>query len=263
MNAVAVPPARRASICILALLLSADAAWGDVGDPLRRSMWSLILNGVEWPAYFIFAGSLLLVALVVDHFLSVRVKTIAPPELVRRARAMIENRRFRECYDALRKSPTFFGRTLAVALRRAGNGFDAMQEAARDKAAEQSSALFRRVEYMNILGNLGPLMGLLGTVYGMIIAFNDLGASGGQAGASGDLARGISLALVNTMLGLALAIIGLGFFGWCRNRVDVLTMRATVEVLDLLEFFRPAPTGRPPGETRAAAPAAGPLGVGP
>jgi biopolymer transport protein ExbB len=132
-----------------------------------------------------------------------------------------------------------------------------MQEAARDRAAEQSAAMFRRVEYMNIIGNLGPLMGLLGTVYGMIIAFDDLGASGGDAGTSGELARGISLALVNTMLGLALAIIGLGFFGWCRNRVDTLTLSATVQVLDLLEYFRPSAANLGGYDPVAEEPAAG------
>ena len=67
---------------------------------------------------------------------------------------------------------------------------------------------------------------------------------GGVAGTdAGGLATGISLALVNTLLGLGLAIVGLGFFGLCRNRVDSLTVQATVQVLDLLEYFRPTPAG--------------------
>ena len=67
--------------------------------------------------------------------------------------------------------------------------------------------------------------------------------AGGAGTDAGGLATGISLALVNTLLGLGLAIIGLGFFGLCRNRVDSLTVQATVQVLDLLEYFRPVPTG--------------------
>jgi biopolymer transport protein ExbB len=122
--------------------------------------------------------------------------------------------------------------------------------------------MFRKVEYLNILGNLGPLMGLLGTVYGMIIAFNGLAAGGGSAGGdAGFLARGISLALVNTLLGLGLAIVGLLFFGICRNRIDSLTVRATVQALDLLEYFRPSAMGAsasssPPVEPRRVAPPA-------
>jgi len=74
----------------------------------------------------------------------------------------------------------------------------------------------------------------------MIDAFGSLGAAGGAAG--GQLADGISKALVNTAAGLALAIVGIGFFGVCRNRIDALTTAATVSTLDLLEYFRPSAT---------------------
>jgi biopolymer transport protein ExbB len=127
-----------------------------------------------------------------------------------------------------------------------------MHEAAMEKSGELSGRMFRKVEFLNIFGNLGPLMGLLGTVWGMIIAFGAMGAGGGEADAGG-LARGISLALVNTMLGLGLAVMGLGFFGVCRNRVDSLTVAATVEALDLLEYFRPAAQRSSSNDARRAA----------
>jgi biopolymer transport protein ExbB len=223
--------------------------------PARRSLWSIFLEGLEWPAFFILAGSFAMIAIVVEHFITVRRVNIAPPEQVRRARQLIEVRKFRECLEALRKSETFFARLMTTALQHGRHGFDAMHEAAVEKSAELSGRMFRKVEFMNIIGNLGPLLGLLGTVWGMIIAFKDLGGGGGAANA-GELARGISLALVNTLLGLALAIVGLGFFGWCRNRVDSFTVAATVEVLDLLEYFRPLPIGTEP--RGATAPASAP-----
>jgi biopolymer transport protein ExbB len=130
-----------------------------------------------------------------------------------------------------------------------------MHEAALEKSGELSGRMYRKAEYLNIIGNLGPLLGLLGTVWGMIEAFGSLGAGGGQAGA-GDLAGGISKALVNTLLGLALAIVGIGFFGVCRNRIESLTVTGTVAALDLLEYFRPATAvaPRPAGATSAASP---------
>jgi biopolymer transport protein ExbB len=139
----------------------------------------------------------------------------------------------------MQKSSTFFARLMTASLQHGRHGFEAMHAAAIEKSGELSGRMFRKVEYLNIFGNLGPLMGLLGTVWGMIIAFGAMGAGGGTASAE-DLSRGISLALVNTMLGLMLAVVGLGFFGICRNRTDSLTVHATVEVLDLLEYFRPA-----------------------
>ena len=228
--------------------LVALAQNGDGVTSQTVSAWKTIWDGIEWPAVIILIGSLLTIALIIEHFLSVRPVTIAPIDQVKRARQLIERRKFRECTDGMRKSSTFFAVCMTAALRHARHGHAAMHAAATEKSAELSGRMFRKVEYLNILGNLGPLMGLLGTVYGMIIAFSDLGAGGGEAGGdAGQLARGISLALVNTLLGLMLAIVGLGFFGWCRNRVDALTIHATVQVLDLLEYFRPAPAGTPVG----------------
>ena len=185
--------------------------------------------------------------------------TIAPPAQLTTARQLIEKRQFRECVDHLRKSQTFFARSMSAALEHARHGFDAMHEAAVERSSQLSSQMFRKVEYMNILGNLGPLMGLLGTVLGMIFAFGELGAGGDTGAGAGGLARGISLALVNTLLGLMLAIVGLGFYGVCRNRVDSLTIQATVEVLNLLEYFRPVPQS----VNSAAAPKAPPQGSAP
>lgn len=248
----------RASAAIFLLVIASGTAFAQTGSApaeSARSMWSIIAEGMEWPAYLILVGSVATIALIVEHFVTIRSQTINPPQQVNQTRNMIERRAFRECLDASKKSNTFFARVLTASLQHARHGFDAMHEAAVEKAGELSGQMFRKVEYLNILGNLGPLMGLLGTVYGMIVAFHVLGASGGSAGAdAGGLARGISLALVNTLLGLGLAVIGLLFFGICRNRVDALTVRATVQVLDLLEYFRPIPTASAqPSEQKAAA----------
>lgn len=236
----------------LGALAPSAAGQTPAGAPgATSSLWSVFVNGLEWPAFFILAGSFAIIAIIVEHFITVRRVNVAPPDQVRRARQLIELRKFRECYDALARSTTYFARVMSAALAHGRHGFDAMHEAAVEKSAELSSRMFRKVEFMNIIGNLGPLLGLLGTVWGMIIAFKDLGGGGGAANA-GELARGISLALVNTLLGLALAIVGLGFFGWCRNRVDALTVAATVDALDLLEYFRANP---PPAADARVTPA--------
>jgi len=243
-------------VCGAAEVLGQEAAVAPAGT---HSMWEIVRQGIEWPAWFILAGSLVTIALIVEHFIVVRPTTVAPAEQVKKARSLIERRNFRECLDRMQKSSTFFARVMAAGLQHARHGFDAMHAAALEKSSELSGQMFRKVEYMNIIGNLGPLLGLLGTVYGMIIAFNALGQSGGVAGSDAPgLAIGISLALVNTLLGLGLAIVGLGFFGVCRNRVDAFTTQATVQVLDLLEYFRPAPAAPHAAEaTRAARPAGG------
>ena len=238
----------RAGWWAAAVVLLAAPAFGATG----QSMFETVQKGVHWPSYLILAGSITALTLIVEHFLTVRAANISPPEQVKQVRSLIEARSLKEAVQGLRKSQTFFAKVMTAAIQHFPHGFDAMHEAALEKSGELSGRMFRKVEYLNILGNLGPLLGLLGTVLGMIEAFGALGAGGGSSDAGG-LATGISQALVNTMLGLALAIVGLGFFGLCRNRVDSLTVSATVDVLDVLEYFRPSKKKLAEG---AAAPAA-------
>ncbi len=218
-----------------------------------QSLLQIFIQGIEVPTYFIVIGSVVVIALIIEHFLTVRKTCIAPLDQLKASKEQIELRAFRECLDGLKSSRTFYAVIMTAALQHARHGFDAMHEAALEKSGELSGRMFRKAEYLNILGNLGPLLGLLGTVWGMIEAFGSLGAGGGQAGA-GDLAGGISKALVNTLAGLGLAVLGIGFYGVCRNRIDSLTVSATVEALDLLEYFRPSPSAK--GTAAKASPAA-------
>ena len=257
---------RRVGPALLALAAAAPALGQEAEGEGGQSLLDIFIIGIEWPAYFILVGSVVAITLVIEHFLTIRRCNISPIEQIKQAKTQIENRNFRECMEAMKKSHTFFATIMAAALNNARHGFDAMHAAAVEKSGEVSGRMFRKAEYLNILGNLGPLMGLLGTVYGMIKAFGALGAAGGAAGSgAGGLAQGISEALVNTLLGLSLAVVGLGFFGVCRNRIDSMTVHATVEALELLEYVRPSPTrssegrraAKPEGAHPAAKPSAG------
>jgi biopolymer transport protein ExbB len=114
-----------------------------------------------------------------------------------------------------------------------------MKEAMETAIGEQTADQFRKIEYLNIIGNLGPLLGLLGTVIGMIDAFLALNASGGNASPA-TLAFGISKALVHTMLGLLLAVPCLAAFGILRTLVDKYTVRASMIAEELLLMIKPA-----------------------
>ena len=126
-----------------------------------------------------------------------------------------------------------------------------METAVSVQTAEQ----FRRIEYLNIIGNLGPLLGLLGTVLGMIKAFTAMQAAGGNANPA-QLAGGISTALTHTFLGLFVAVPSLAAFGVLRTMVDRLTIRGAMEAEELLLMIKPAEPGRPV-ESKQAVPIPG------
>jgi biopolymer transport protein ExbB len=226
------------AISLIALPVRAE----DAPAAKTKSFLVVLVEGAEWPGLIIALMSLAAVTIIIEHFWTIRRATLVSDAEVEAARALIEERRFKECLDEISRSKTMFADVLTVALRHGRHGFDAMHEAASERAGAWSSRLFRRVEYLNIIGNLGPLMGLLGTVLGMIRAFGAMRAAHG-AYTPEHLAGGISLALVNTFLGLLVAVVSLGFFGICRNRVDALTVAAHAAAMDLLEYFRPVSVG--------------------
>ena len=116
---------------------------------------------------------------------------------------------------------------------------------------------FRKIEFLNIIGNLGPLLGLMGTVLGMIEAFQDLMAAGGDANPS-KLAGGISTALCHTFLGLFLAVPCLAVFGILRTMVDRITIQAALVSEELLLLIKPAEAKPAASAAVAVRPGGGP-----
>lgn len=102
-----------------------------------------------------------------------------------------------------------------------------------EEAAEQAGRLFRKIEYLSVLGNIAPMVGLLGTVIGMILAFREVANTQGAARA-GQLASGIYQALVTTVGGLLVAIPSLGAYAVFRNRVDGLMAETVASTRHIL-----------------------------
>jgi len=112
---------------------------------------------------------------------------------------------------------------MTAALQHTRHGFEAMHEAALDKSSELSGRMFSQGRVSEHHRQPWSAARSAGHGVGHDRGVWQPGAGGGQAGA-GDLAGGISKALVNTLLGLALAIVAIGFFGVCRNRIESLTV---------------------------------------
>jgi hypothetical protein len=112
-----------------------------------------------------------------------------------------------------------------------------MEKSMEEASAEQASRLFRRVEYLAVIGNLGPMLGLLGTVYGILLAFKKVAESRGAAVAA-DLADGIYLALVTTVEGLVVGIPALAMFAYFRNRIEAIGEEVNSDAEEIFSVFR-------------------------
>jgi len=185
-------------------------------------------------------------------------KGIMPQGVVDEVAKQLKETRFKDAMTLTSRDESFFSKVVNSGLSEASNGYSAMIRALELASDEHTTIRLRRIEYLNVLGQVSPMIGLFGTVYGMILAFWGIVQSGGTANPV-LLAHGISTALTTTFWGLIVAIPALGAYAILRNRIDALTTEGTSAAEHLINQFRPraARAPRPMPEPR---PDASPVG---
>lgn len=218
---------------------------GAPGDPVARGPWALFVQSFDLFTLVLGVGSLAAVAVIVRCILDIRAGRIIGEATAGRIERLLAPGAARELRGLVADDASLPARAVGAALRAQDLGGDraAMREAAELAASEECARWFRMIEPLNVIGHLGPLVGLAGTVWGMIIAFTTLGETGGTAQAA-DLAPGIAKALFHTLLGLCLAIPCLVVFGLYRSRIDRACTRAMVVAADLVERLPPPGASR-------------------
>jgi biopolymer transport protein ExbB len=177
--------------------------------------------------------SLLTIKLIVQYFLAVRRSQLLPPTTLQRVADLLTGTEHRPTLDLLTNDQSLIGRTLYAGLTEAAHGGAAVRMAITESLEQDTANLLRKIEWLNLIGNVAPMIGLFGTVWGMIEAFNGIVQAGGQPQPA-DLAAGISVALVTTWWGLIVAIPALAAFGFLRNRIDSLTAEVALTCEKLL-----------------------------
>mgnify|MGYP001172751646 CR=1 FL=1 len=203
--------------------------------PMEGGLWPLFVQSFDFFTVLLLLGSIAGVAAVFVCVIEVREKNIVPRALVARLKDLAKSKRWEDLARTVREDESFVSCVVRAAMTANGDK-EAVREAAELAASEESARWFRKIDILNVIGNLGPLVGLAGTVYGMILAFTSLGVAGGQAG-PGDLSLGISKALFHTLLGLCLAIPCLLAYGIYRGIVDRLCTRGIVEASEVVEML--------------------------
>lgn len=253
-------PARKHTLGMLAAMACTAAAMAQDDGSLGSgdsTVWSLFRESFDLFTIVLIAGSLVAVAQITRVIMEVRESNIAPLATTERLSKVLRREADPDSVRSLlAEDETFVAKVLHAAMGQAAHGRTAMHDAAELEATQQAARWFRKIEILNVIGNLGPLVGLAGTVWGMVIAFNTLGASGGEAGPA-QLSSGIAKALFHTLLGLVLAVPCLLTFGVYRGIIDRVCTRAMADAARLLERLpgsdtpggptSPAPTPPPPG----------------
>jgi biopolymer transport protein ExbB len=193
--------------------------------------------------------SFYLIALVVWMALHYRTSATIPAALVRDVQELLERTKYNEAYHRLLGDPSFLARVLASGVRKLPAGLVQAQRAAELANEDATMEMEHRTTYLATVGTLGPMIGLVGTVYGMIVAFHVIALEGASPQAS-QLAAGISTALYSTLEGIAISIPAIFFYAMFRNRIARLSLEVGMTAEPLLEQFAPG--------VRPATPSAGP-----
>jgi biopolymer transport protein ExbB len=181
--------------------------------------------------------SIATLALVIEYGDNVRRDKICPPELVDELEALLEEEEYQEALELCESEPNFLTNSLAAALPRLNEGYTKVKEAMENQAGIEAVKLQQKVSWMLFLSNVAPMLGLFGTVSGMISAFNEIVKLGAKVTPK-DLAGGISAALVTTFLGLLVAIPALAAYQYFRNKAMRISIDFAGILEDMTERFR-------------------------
>lgn len=214
------------------------AGEGDEGQVKSQSMllWFFRAMGPIYAVAFL-ALSFMLVSLFVMNILQSRRDNIVPVALVEAFESHLNEKRFQEAYELAKNDESFLGQVLSAGLGKLKEGYSQAIEAMQEVGEEENMKLEHRLSYIALIGTISPMVGLLGTVHGMISAFMVIAATS-TAPDAGELAEGISTALVTTLVGLLLAIPAIGSYNILRNRVQRLVLEVGIVSEGLMSRFQ-------------------------
>ncbi|HWA99758.1 MAG TPA: MotA/TolQ/ExbB proton channel family protein, partial [Pirellulales bacterium] len=184
-----------------------------------------------------FSGiSFAFVALIVMNFLTLRREAIVPTTLVEGFEAHLNEKRYQDAYELAKSDDSFLGHVLSAGLGKLQSGYAQAIEAMQEVGEEETMRLEQRLSYIALIGTIAPMVGLLGTVDGMVASFQVIASSTTQPKPS-ELAQGISMALITTLVGLWIAIPAILFFGVFRNRMSRLVLEVGIMSEGLMSRF--------------------------
>ncbi len=198
---------------------------GTEPPPARNMLrWAMDASG---PIGWVLLGiSIYLVAVIIRLFMEFRIPEAVPPALVERLDSAIKEKKFQEAYDACRDNESLLARLVRTGVANLPNGRPEAKESMNIMAEEIVAGMEQKISYLAIIGQLGPMIGLVGTIWGMIMSFNEIANAGGSQPKPAKVAEGISTALFITLEGVTLAIPAIFFFSFFRNRIAVIAMEA-------------------------------------
>lgn len=216
---------------------AADGDDSTTGPKKPQNMLAWFFNALKIRysvAFLIISFSL--VAFLVMNILSSRRDAIAPKHLAEAFEAHLNEKKFQEAYDLAKNDESMLGQVLAAGMQNLQQGYDKAVDAMAQVGEEENLRLEQRLSYISLIGSISPMVGLLGTVDGMVASFMEIARSDRTPKPS-VLAEGISTALITTLCGLVLAIPAIIAFNLLKNRITRLVLEVSLMSSNLMSRF--------------------------
>jgi biopolymer transport protein ExbB len=218
--------------------LGADAG-GDAAPSKGSNLLVYIAEACGWifgPVFLLL--SFILVALLVMCFLQIRKAILLPPTLSEQFEQHLEAKEYQPAYELAKNDDSYLGHVLAAGMGKLQSGYPAAMTAMEEAQGEEQMKLEHKISYVSLIGALAPMLGLLGTVTGMVSSFKQIADNPGVAPKPDQLAAGISTALVTTLIGLWIAIPAILFFQLFKNWLEEINSDASEETQRLMSRFQ-------------------------
>jgi biopolymer transport protein ExbB len=197
-----------------------------------------IIQAAGWPIYPLLLASIIAVALIIERSVTLRAVKIVPPTLLEQVVTVYQRQGVtQDVLDKLAKDSPL-GQVLSAGLRNVKSPRDVMKEAIEEAGGSAAHDLERFLTTLGTIASAAPLLGLFGTVIGMIEIFGSQGPTGTNPQ---QLAQGISIALYNTAFGIGIAVPSIIFYRHFRAKVDgfVVEMeRSAAKLVDIVHGER-------------------------
>lgn len=233
--------ARITIMAVLLVLCSTSTAFAQEAGGAGVSLVGLIFG--SWTMWPLLLLSIVGVSLAIQRMMTINEDTMVPSGLADELHNIlaegVNEEASEDALNAVLGDTSMLGEILAAGLDKKYFGYDGMVEAAENTANAELNKFMTQINWLSLFAAVGPMLGLLGTVVGMIGAFMKMAAAGGQVDAA-MLANEIGGAMITTASGLIIAIPMLIVFFFLRSRVNRFALEAGVLSAEILDYYRPA-----------------------
>ena len=197
-------------------------------------MWDIII-AEGWPIWPLIATSVFGVAIILERFWSLRESYVIPQNLMEDVKKLVGSGSIkRDAVEALRANSPL-GEIMAVAIENQNSSLEIIKDSIEEAGSQVSYKLERYLGALSTISTVAPLLGLFGTIIGMVELFSSFTSSGHDVAV---FARGISIALYNTAGGIVVAVPAMIAFRFFRSKVDHLVNEMEQQALHLVEIMR-------------------------